>query len=203
MKQLENAPKDGSVTSLLVDGKTIDYKYINDKWEGTSNSNLNIVLDRTQIEQDLQNQLDKEKENSTKLKTITEGLLQEKIKRGEMKQSDIPEFLQGRAEKNAGADSKRGGGVTKLNDYGKSPQDMVYDTMSEGISDLFARVRKGDVEAKKKLDELKELAIGDLKIRSARNEPFYMVQCVSCGQMVDVQQHSTCPNCSEKLGVSG
>jgi len=202
-------PKMNPYPVLEVDGK--NYKFMKDthgEWMGAEsekNDNINIVLDRTQLEKDLQDKYEAEHDNAMKLRTITEQLLNEKVKRGELKQSDIPAFLQGQSNKNAGADSKKGGGVVGLGEHSKSPQDMVYENMSEGISDLYARVRKGDKEAKKKLDELKALAVDDIKVRSAKNESFYLVRCVNCGAMCDVNKisGSRCPQCDAKLGVGG
>ena len=189
---LKNLDKNTNIAAVEVDGKIYSYeRKISGEWEGSNvdepvRNRIKEQVEKELKDKDLQGQLDTEKENSTKLKTITDQLLEEKMRRI------------------GASDSRKGGGVTKLDNYNKS-QDMVYDTISEGISDLYSRVRKGDKEARKKLDELNALAIDDIKVRSAKNESFYLVRCVACGQMNDVNKisGSKCVFCGERLGISG
>lgn len=184
---------------------------LSDSDSGVKNDNINIVLDRTQIEKDLQEKYETEHDNATKLKQTVEKLIGNKLQSGELSAKDIPSYLLDEVRKfdkahpEFSGDSKHGGGLVKLENYGKSAQDFTYSTMAEGVTDLYERTKKGDVEAKKKLNELKSMAIDDLKMRSIKGENFYMVRCVSCGNMVDVSKLSgsmKCPNCEAKLGVS-
>lgn len=89
---------------------------------------------------------------------------------------------------NTGADTKKGGGVTKLE--GDKSQEGIYQSYREGVDDLYARRAKGDKNAEAQIKGLWELGIKKLKEMRIN---FGISECPRCHG--GIKEGEICPYC--------
>ena len=175
---LEHATgKDGG-EYVKWNGSSWDLGYSYRYNQSADGKTLNVVLDRTVLEKELQDKLDSQNLENQRLRDT----LMYKID---------PDT----EHKKMFGDSKKGGGVTKLYE-GTHSKSGEYNDPGEAIRDLEKRSANKDWEAREQLAQLKAMATQKVISHYLREgHQLSIVECVRCHSFIDMTKGNTCARC--------